>query len=181
MSHQDDLQKPGAEPEEEYKRVFAQEEFWENAPLDDMDDLSGEKVYPHSVFKPAVKQPNFVLCVLVNVVRILAVLVLVAGLAVVGAVAGIAKGYMETAPTLDLAALDEIDWRLMWARYWADTDEDPDRKRRRQAEFLVHERFPVGLIVGIGVMNLQIKEEAETLIKRLGLKIPVAVKADWYY
>ncbi len=81
----------------------------------------------------------------------------------------------------DLAALDEIDWRLMWARYWADTDEDPDRKRRRQAEFLVHERFPVGLIVGIGVMNLQVKEEAETLIKRLGLKIPVAVKADWYY
>ena len=107
MSHQDDLQKPGAAPEEEYKRVFAQEEFWENAPLDDMDDLSGEKVYPHSVFKPAVKQPNFVLCVLVNVVRILAVLVLVAGLAVVGAVAGIAKGYMETAPTLDLAALDD--------------------------------------------------------------------------
>ena len=107
MSHQDDLQKPGAAPEEEYKRVFAHEEFWENAPLDDMDDLSGEKVYPHSVFKPAVKQPNFVLCVLVNVVRILAVLVLVAGLAVVGAVAGIAKGYMETAPTLDLAALDD--------------------------------------------------------------------------
>ena len=33
MSHQDDLQKPGAAPEEEYKRVFAHEEFWETAPL----------------------------------------------------------------------------------------------------------------------------------------------------
>lgn len=66
-----------------------------------------EKVYPHSIFKPRVKQPNFILCVLVNAVRILCVLVLVGGLALVGAVAGIAKGYVETAPSLDLAALDE--------------------------------------------------------------------------
>ncbi len=65
-----------------------------------------EKVYPHSIFKPRVKQPNFILSVLVNAVRILAVLVLVGGLALVGAVLGIAKGYVETAPTLDLAALD---------------------------------------------------------------------------
>ncbi len=66
-----------------------------------------EKVYPHSIFKPRMKQPHFLLCVLVNVVRILGVLILVGGLALVGAVAGIAKGYVETAPTLDLAALDE--------------------------------------------------------------------------
>ncbi|MDD6051267.1 MAG: PBP1A family penicillin-binding protein [Clostridiales bacterium] len=69
--------------------------------------LKEERVYPHSIFKPRVKQPNFILCVLVNVVRILCVLVLVAGLALVGAVAGIAKGYVETAPSLDLTALDE--------------------------------------------------------------------------
>ncbi len=66
-----------------------------------------EKPEPHSIFRPRVKQPNFILSVLVNAVRILGVLVLVGGLALVGAVAGIAKGYMETAPTLDLAALDE--------------------------------------------------------------------------
>ncbi|MGN1370112.1 MAG: transglycosylase domain-containing protein [Aristaeellaceae bacterium] len=66
-----------------------------------------EKVYPHSIFKPRVKQPNFILSVLVNAVRILFVLILVGGLALVGAVAGIAKGYVETAPSLDLAALDE--------------------------------------------------------------------------
>ena len=66
-----------------------------------------EKVYPHTIFKPRVRQPNFILSVLVNAVRILAVLVLVLGLALVGAVVGIAKGYVETAPTLDMAALDE--------------------------------------------------------------------------
>ena len=66
-----------------------------------------EKVYPHSIFKPRVEEPNFILSVLVNTVRILGVLILVCGLALVGAVVGIAKGYVETAPSLDLAALDE--------------------------------------------------------------------------
>lgn len=91
-------------------------------------------------------------------------------------------GIMELTDFYDqLAQLDEIDWPLMRAHYWADTDDDPDRKRRRQAEFLVHESFPVGLIRGIGVMNHQVKEEAETLIRGLGLKIPVAVRTNWYY
>ncbi len=69
--------------------------------------IEEEKLEPHSIFKPRVRQPNFILSVMVNAVRILAVLVLVGGLALVGAVAGIAKGYVETAPTLDLAALDD--------------------------------------------------------------------------
>lgn len=91
-------------------------------------------------------------------------------------------GIMELTDFYDeLAQLDEIDWPLMRARYWADTDEDPDRKRRRQAEFLIHERFPIGLIRGIGVMNDHVKEEAEAVINELGLTIPVAVKTAWYY
>ncbi len=82
--------------------------FQEDWQLADPDDLPREeKPEPHSIFRPRVKQPNFILSVLVNAVRIFAVLILVGGLALVGAVAGIAKGYMETAPTLDLAALDE--------------------------------------------------------------------------
>ncbi len=80
--------------------------YWDQEPVYEEELLPEEKPHPHSIFKPNVKKPNFVLCVLVNVVRILALLVLVAGLAGVGAVLGIAKGYVETAPTLDLAALD---------------------------------------------------------------------------
>jgi len=95
------------QPEEPVKKpVFAHEDFWHDHPAGE-EAPEEEKIHPHSIFRPNVKQPGFVLCVLVNVVRILGVLILVAGLAVVGAVAGIAKGYMETAPTLDLAALDE--------------------------------------------------------------------------
>jgi len=61
----------------------------------------------------------------------------------------------------DLARLDEVDWPLMSARYWADTDDDLDRKRRRQAELLVHQRFPVALIQEIGVMGKQRERERD--------------------
>lgn len=81
----------------------------------------------------------------------------------------------------DLARLDEVDWPLMSAQYWADTDDDLDRKRRRQAEFLVHQRFPVTLIHAIGVMDQHRKSETEALLAGLGLAIPVSVQRGWYY
>lgn len=62
-----------------------------------------------TLFKPRLRKPNFILSVLVNAVRMLVLLILLCGLAVGGAVLGIAKGYMETAPTLDLALLDDQD------------------------------------------------------------------------
>jgi len=62
-----------------------------------------------TIFKPRLKKPNFILSALINAVRLLVLLVLLCGLAVGGAVLGIAKGYMETAPTLDLALLDAQD------------------------------------------------------------------------
>lgn len=81
----------------------------------------------------------------------------------------------------DPAQLDEVDWPLMNSRYWFDTDDDLDRKRRRQAEFLVHQRFPVNLVQGIGVINQQKKEETEALLAEFGLAIPVAASPGWYY
>jgi len=81
----------------------------------------------------------------------------------------------------DLAELDQVDWAVMKARYWADTDDDLDRKRRRQAEFLVHHRFPVALIQQIGVINQQMKVATEALVGEFGLAIPVTIKPTWYY
>ena len=81
----------------------------------------------------------------------------------------------------DPAQLDEVDWPLMNSRYWFDTDDDSDRKRRRQAEFLVHHRFPVPLIHGIGVINQQKKTETEALLVEFDLAIPVAASPGWYY
>jgi len=81
----------------------------------------------------------------------------------------------------DLADLDKIDWDIMSTNYWADTNDDMDRKRRRQAEFLVYERFPVNLILKIGVINQLKKIETEAMLAEFDLTIPVVISADWYY
>lgn len=81
----------------------------------------------------------------------------------------------------DLASLSEVDLPLMKARYWMDTDEDPDRKRRRQAEFLVHQRLPLALVRGIGVAGPGQQAEVEALLAEFGWEIPVAVRPRWYY
>ena len=64
---------------------------------------------PSSIFKPRTKNPNFALSVAISTVRLSVILALCAGLAVFGALVGIAKAYVDTAPTLDLAALSDQD------------------------------------------------------------------------
>ena len=51
----------------------------------------------------------------------------------------------------DFKDLDKIDWNLMKAKYWNAIPEDPDRSRRRQAEFLVRDFFPWQLVHQIAV------------------------------
>ena len=79
----------------------------------------------------------------------------------------------------DFADLDEIDWPLMNAKYWSDTDADGDRCRRRQAEFLVHNFFPWKLFSEIGVYNAAIAQKANQIVA--GSNIPVSIKGAWYY
>ena len=63
----------------------------------------------HTIFRPRLGKPNFVLSVLVTSIRIFALVGILGGLAAVGAVLGIAKAYVETAPNLDLTLLGEQD------------------------------------------------------------------------
>jgi hypothetical protein len=79
----------------------------------------------------------------------------------------------------DFARLDQIDWPLMRSKYWFDTDEYPDRCRRRQAEFLVHNFFPMKLLSEIGVYNTAVAQQVNEILA--GRKIPVSVKRAWYY
>ncbi len=77
--------------------------------------------------------------------------------------------------------LDKIDWDLIRGRYWKNTYGDPDRKRRRQAEFLVHQRLPIGAVLGIGVIDQHRKAEVAALLVECGLTIPVVVQRDLYH
>lgn len=81
----------------------------------------------------------------------------------------------------DLAQLDEVDWDVIGSRQWADTVEDGDRKRRKQAEFLVWDSFPMRLLSGIAVRSPQRRQQVETLLERHGLELKVVDKPAWYY
>ena len=74
-----------------------------------------------------------------------------------------------------------IDWNLMEDRYWSDTDDDPDRKRRRQAEFLVFQQAPLSLISGFAVYDRHIKAEVENVAQRYNLNTLCKIKREWYY
>ncbi|MCL6586707.1 MAG: DUF4433 domain-containing protein [Anoxybacillus sp.] len=81
----------------------------------------------------------------------------------------------------DLMDLNKIDWEVMQSQFWFDTEEDPDRKRRRQAEFLVHQFVPVELIVGIAVKHNGSKQTVEKLLQQCHYDKQVAVRPHWYY
>lgn len=81
----------------------------------------------------------------------------------------------------ELADLTHVDWPLMRAQYWNDTPQDPDRKRRRQAEFLVYNQVSLSTLIGIGLINERIQQHVEELLAAQPIKLPVRVRRNWYY
>ncbi|MGB3263607.1 MAG: DUF4433 domain-containing protein [Microcoleus sp.] len=81
----------------------------------------------------------------------------------------------------NLDDLEQIDWDVMESRYWNDTNEDNDRKRRRQAEFLVRNFLPWDLITEIGVIDSTIKSQTENILQNFTHKPSVIVRQNWYY
>ena len=81
----------------------------------------------------------------------------------------------------DLNELDEVDWEIMEAQYWADTYDDPDRKRRRQAEFLIYNRLPWYTISEIGVSNEKTQSEVQDIIRDAAHQPPINLRRNWYY
>ena len=81
----------------------------------------------------------------------------------------------------DLTHLGEIDWDVISSNQWADTVDDGDRKRRKQAEFLVLGEFPTELLSGIVVRTPDRKAQVEGVLTDLGVNLEVRVNATWYY
>jgi hypothetical protein len=83
----------------------------------------------------------------------------------------------------DLDSLDRVDWEIVAARYWMNTPEDPDRQRRKQAEFLVHRALPWALVEEIVVLDGAMVQRVEGTLEGFpGCHRPrVRVRAGWYY
>jgi hypothetical protein len=76
----------------------------------------------------------------------------------------------------DLARLGEVDWSVMSLKFWNDP---PETKEKRQAEFLVHQRFPWQGVLEIGCINQGIAKRVSSLLRGAGPS--VSVRGDWYY
>jgi hypothetical protein len=77
--------------------------------------------------------------------------------------------------------LNEVDWKTVALGRWHDTEDDPDRKRRKQAEFLVHNELPLSSIVAFVVYDDEVKSSILSKFADVGYEGVVFVKPNWYY
>jgi hypothetical protein len=81
----------------------------------------------------------------------------------------------------DLRNLSQVSWDIVAERYWSDTEDDSDRMRKKQAEFLVKESVPVSCIYYIVTYNKEAANIVKEILKKLNLVIPVKVNPEGSY
>jgi len=83
----------------------------------------------------------------------------------------------------DLGHLDQVDWDMVYQRYWHDTDDDLDRQRRKQAEFLVHKSVPWSLVDSIAVIDKRMQGRVEAILAEFPeeKRRMVRIEQTWYY
>lgn len=77
--------------------------------------------------------------------------------------------------------LNQIDWKLAGDSYWADTEDYPDRMRRKQAEFLVKDNVPVSCISGIIVHDEVAAVRLREIMDRVGVQLPIHIDKNHNY
>lgn len=77
-----------------------------------------------------------------------------------------------------LADLSKVRWDIIGATYWNNFE---DGRCRRQAEFLVRDRFPLSLVREIGVMDEAVGRQVATLLEPTSLQPLLQVRREWYF
>jgi hypothetical protein len=82
-----------------------------------------------------------------------------------------------------LEDLDKIDWGIVYERYWSEKNNDFDRQRRKQAEFLIHKFCDWSLIKEIAVIDETMKKRVDEIQISYPqeLRKQIIVKRNWYY
>lgn len=81
----------------------------------------------------------------------------------------------------NVAALNKIDWNVIHNWSWRNTEEDNDRKRRKQAEFLVKTSFPWSWVEKIGVKDALHQAEVTAMLDAQAHHPSVVLEPKWYY
>lgn len=81
----------------------------------------------------------------------------------------------------DRGALGSFDWEAIDGTHFG--NDDPDRKRRKQAEFMVHRALPWSLLRGIAVCDSSALGRIRAILSRFPADVdkPVAVRPQWYF
>ena len=74
-----------------------------------------------------------------------------------------------------------LDWDVLAAQIWRNAEDDPDRKRRRQAEFLMHGAVPWKIVRGIAVQNETISHKLIAILRNHSHQPKIVVLPEWYY
>ena len=80
-----------------------------------------------------------------------------------------------------LDGLAQIDWATVTNKYWSSTPEDPDKMRRKQAEFLVKAFVPTKCFSGVIVHDEDAGSQARQIMNRVGISLPIHIDTNHNY
>jgi hypothetical protein len=81
----------------------------------------------------------------------------------------------------DLDQLSEINWDAVQTTKWAGNGVPRSVKEGKQAEFLIEEFFPWGLVTRIGVKSMAVHNQVRTAFGTTAHKPAVEILDKWYY
>lgn len=84
-------------------------------------------------------------------------------------------------PFNTVEGLEHVDWTTISSGKWFDTEEDPDRKRRKQAELLVYRALPFEAILVIATYSEAARQKVHEMPRDYNKEPGVVVKKEWYY
>ncbi|WP_432713576.1 type II toxin-antitoxin system toxin DNA ADP-ribosyl transferase DarT [Pedobacter sp.] len=95
-------------------------------------------------------------------------------------------GHAKNALTMfynNIENIGNINIQLANERYWINTDQDLDKMRKKQAEFLVKFHVPAKCISNIVVYNEMSKDRVDQIIRNLNMDIKVHINPSnkYYY
>jgi hypothetical protein len=77
-----------------------------------------------------------------------------------------------------LEDLPKLFWDVIQAQYW---NNFVDGRCRRQAEFLIKDRFPFELVRELGVMDEEMRQSVEDLFAPTAFQALIRVRREWYF
>ena len=81
----------------------------------------------------------------------------------------------------DPSDLSSLDWPTIQSNDFGHRVDDPERKDRKAAEFLVHRFVPLSSILGIGVYSQKWKDDCDQLLEAAGVDLRVKVHPGWFF